>query len=117
MILTYAPYVKAYVDVFIGRSSMNLDGAPDIPVDWDNTRQSRVALRSLLRKDMKVRAMAERTRNLVNSAGWLRGGRCHARARQTLPSFVQPCEISYELGVTAEFPFLMPIPHLIARTK
>lgn len=30
-VLAYAPYVKAHVDVFIGRSSMNLDGAPDNP--------------------------------------------------------------------------------------
>lgn len=40
-VLTYVSYVKAYVDVFIGRWSMNLDDAPDNPVDWDNTRQRR----------------------------------------------------------------------------
>lgn len=111
---------------------MNLDDAPDNPGDWDNMRVDCVALRLPLQEVCTYVAATperpgfrttERTRNPVNSAGWLRAA---GVTRSTLASFVSPREISYELlrgirgGVPTSIasrhaaPSRSPIPRLIA---
>lgn len=57
---------------------MNLDGVPRITPEIETIYVGCAAAVCRRYGDGPIRCTAERTRNPVNSAGWLRCGRCHA---------------------------------------